>query len=507
MEPSMPQRARLHGAIAPSRGPDARLALETLEPRLLASWQRSQEYGVPLEEVTPVFTGTYDEESLFYECGSTVLGALHRTLVDEPISLMLTDADGLVLSRLSGDTSLLGALDKVHLAPGFAYSEREVGTNGLGLALADRLPTVVRAEEHYSMGLRIYTCAAAPVFDPDSGRLEGSVNLTTWSRSSHDLLLALAQSAAGNTSALMLARSRGRRPRPSPRGEVFRVDAARLEPGSGTVLSLSPQWQDAVAAAAQAIASGRVVATVGEPGSGRLTALAQAQRRVHPRHRILSASPPDPRDVEAWLSLWGPELGKPSTVVIASEVDGLATGVADRLRALLQGARHAAGPAVATGPALSFCVTAERFEDIPSPLADIVATVVRVPPLRERPEDVEPLALHVAARTRGRQVGLTPAAVRALHDHAWPGNVDELIAVIRAAASRTDEIDVRHLSSEVLCGTHRRLTRIQAFERAEIVRVLTLPGTTMKDAARELGMSRATIYRKIAQYDIHIPRL
>ena len=53
---------------------------------------------------------------------------------------MLTDADGLVLNRLSGDTSLLRALDAVHLAPGFAYAERTAGTNGLGLALADRVP-------------------------------------------------------------------------------------------------------------------------------------------------------------------------------------------------------------------------------------------------------------------------------------------------------------------------------------------------------------------------------
>ncbi len=164
--------------------------------RLMASWQRSQDYGVPLESIEPVFTGTYDEESLFFECGREVLTDLHRTLVNEPISLMLTDADGLVLNRLSGDTSLLRALDAVHLAPGFAYSEREAGTNGLGLALADRVPTVVRAEEHYSLSLCTYTCAAVPVLDPLTGRLEGSVNLTTWSKSSSDLLLALAQSAA-----------------------------------------------------------------------------------------------------------------------------------------------------------------------------------------------------------------------------------------------------------------------------------------------------------------------
>ena len=99
------------------------------------------------------------------------------------------------------------ALDDVHLAPGFAYAERDVGTNGLGLALADRVPTLVRADQHYALSLCTFTCAAVPVFDPASGRLEGSVNLTTWSQSSSDLLLALARSAASNTTALMLARS------------------------------------------------------------------------------------------------------------------------------------------------------------------------------------------------------------------------------------------------------------------------------------------------------------
>jgi transcriptional regulator of acetoin/glycerol metabolism len=58
----------------------------------------------------------------------------------------------------------------------------------------------------------------------------------------------------------------------------------------------------------------------------------------------------------------------------------------------------------------------------------------------------------------------------------------------------------------VLSASSRRLSRIEAFERDEIIRVLTHTETSMKDAAAELGMSRATIYRKVAQYDIHIPK-
>ena len=53
--------------------------------RVLASWQRSEDYGVSLETVDPVFAGTFDEESLFFECGREVLTALHATLVNEPL--------------------------------------------------------------------------------------------------------------------------------------------------------------------------------------------------------------------------------------------------------------------------------------------------------------------------------------------------------------------------------------------------------------------------------------
>ena len=125
--------------------------------RLLASWQRSQEYGVSAESVDPAWAGEIPDDSLFYQCGQEVLAGLHQSLVNEPLSLMLTDADGLVLNRFSGDSSLLRALDRVYLAPGFAFSERLAGTNGLGLALADKVPTLVRAEEHYSASLRTYT--------------------------------------------------------------------------------------------------------------------------------------------------------------------------------------------------------------------------------------------------------------------------------------------------------------------------------------------------------------
>lgn len=480
----------------PERLVSHQLDPELVPDRLRASWQRSEDYGISLDAVEPVFTGTENLSSLFFQCGNEVLADLHRTLANEPLSMMLTDADGVVLSRLSGDRSLLRALDDVHLAPGFAYSEREVGTNGLGLALADRVPTLVRAEQHYASSLCTFTCAAVPVLDPVTGRLEGSVNLTTWSRSSSELLLALARSAASNTAALMVARGSGRLHRPTPRGQVFRVEVPRLEPGSGTRHQLGDRWTAAVARAEKGMAAGGIVAAVGETGSGRATVLAQAARHQYPRDRILSAAAPAPTDVQTWLGLWGPELGKEHTAVIVRDVDVLPQWAAERLRDLV----------VRGGASVPFAVTAERFDAIPAVLSGLVDTVVAVPPLRDRPDDVVPLAEHVAKRVRGRDIPVTPTAGRALRNYDWPGNVGELTRIVTDVVTHADVVDVAGLPPRVLAGSTRHLSRIEAFERGEIVRVLSAGNPTMAEAAAELAMSRATLYRKIAQYGIDVTR-
>jgi hypothetical protein len=479
----------------------------TAARRLLASWQRSEEYGVSAEEAVPAWAGSVESDSLFFQCGQEVLTGLHGTLANEPLSLMLTDADGLVLNRFSGDTSLLRALDKVYLAPGFAFSEREAGTNGQGLALADRAPTLVRAEEHYSASLRTYTCAAVPVLDPVTGRLEGSVNITTWSKSSPELLLALAQSAASNTSTLMLARSQGRTGKPAPRGGVFRVQRGRFEPGSGTIRAMSAGWTEALGQAAWALASGRMVAAVGETGTGRATLLGQAIRQAHPRSRILCAAAPAPDDVDAWLSLWTPELAKPETAVIVENVDALPAWAAQTLQERVSNALRSLPPAPNGGPpALNWAVTAGDLSGIPQPLSALVETVVPVSPLRERTDDVLPLARYAARQTRLRDVDFTSAAERILTGYDWPGNIDELFQLVYAAAHRTETIDVQHLPASIVGRPGPHLTRIESVERDEIVRCLSRPGTTVAAAAAELGMSRATIYRRIARLGISMPK-
>ncbi|WP_042573021.1 helix-turn-helix domain-containing protein [Rhodococcus sp. MEB064] len=479
----------------PHQLPDGdRRPVASVTPRLRASWLRSERYGIPLDTVEPVFAGTEKHESLFHECGDDVLADLLRTLTSEPVGLMLTDADGLVLTRVSGDHALLRALDAVHLAPGFGYSEREVGTNGLGLALADLAPTLVRADQHYSHSLTGFTCAAAPVLDPTSGRLQGAVNLTTWSGTSSDLLLTLARSAASTISSSMLARSSGHRARQPVRRNLFRVRHG----STGAGVRLGESWARTEADAYAAMASGSPVAAVGHPGSGRSTVLTHAARRAFPRHRILCASAPTPDDVETWLDLWSFEADRTDTVVILRDVDTLPEFAAGRLADLMLSPR---------GPRMPFAVTVERLQDVPRALASVVTSVAPLAPLSDRPEDILPLAREFAVTARGREVRMTAAAERALQNYHWPAGAAELRAVVAEAVSRSDVVDVSILPPELLVGPSRRLTTIEAFEHGEIVRVLSSGRTTMSAAAARLGMSRATLYRKIAYYKIDIKDL
>lgn len=466
--------------------------------RVRASWQRSAGYGVSLEHVQPVFTGAVDTGSLLYECGQQVIEGLSATLANEPVSLMIADSDGLVLTRWCSERAIGRSLDKVHLAPGFHYSERNAGTTGLGLALADRAPTLVRGDEHYCSDLRGYTCAAVPVLDPLTGDLAGSVNLTTWADSSADLLLALAQSAASNTSALMLLRATGRRQRPAPRGEVTHVYPDRMASGDADACP-SPAWRNATTQAQRSMSDGHVVAVVGEPGTGKTALVSMARRHVSRGERLLQVRPPSPAELEGWLALWTPELRHTDTCVLVSSVDVLPAWAADELAV-------AFGSAVRGGGApANFVLTARNFADIPGPLKALVDTVVEAPPLRRRTEDIVPLARYFAHEERHRGVVFTPRASRALMAYDWPENVRQLKRVVREAAARTDLVDSQHLPPEIFSGSARPLNRLDNMKRDEIIRCLTEPGTTVAKAAAKLGMGRATVYRKIAEYDIKLP--
>ena len=139
-------------------------------------------------------------------------------------------------------------------------------------------------------------------------------------------------------------------------------------------------------------------------------------------------------------------------------------------------------------------------------LLPLFTHTVTVPALRHRIDDLEETSAAAVARDHAGRCtwSCTAEAMRQLSRLPWPGNVSQLRRVLTetVARQRSGTISADKLPPECRSITRRKLTQIEALERDAIVRSLQNNGGNKQEAARALGMSRATIYRKINDYGI-----
>ena len=126
----------------------------TVRAPILASWTRSRLWRVRPEHIDLPFEPGADGDSILTRAAEPVLREIVDLFATEPVSVILCDSDGVVLSRRTGDSGLEHHLDRVWLAPGFSYAEQFVGTNGIGTALEARSPAQVFGHEHYARAAR-----------------------------------------------------------------------------------------------------------------------------------------------------------------------------------------------------------------------------------------------------------------------------------------------------------------------------------------------------------------
>ncbi|KAF1028523.1 MAG: Transcriptional regulatory protein ZraR [Burkholderia plantarii] len=128
---------------------------------------------------------------------------------------------------------------------------------------------------------------------------------------------------------------------------------------------------------------------------------------------------------------------------------------------------------------------------------------INEPPLRERGTDIDLLAQHLLARFQSdgerRLRGFTPEAIEAMHRYAWPGNVREMINRIRRAIvmCETRLLSAADLGLDAF-ASQQAITLADARDAAErrtIEAALLRHRGRLTDAAVELGISRATLYR------------
>lgn len=141
----------------------------------------------------------------------------------------------------------------------------------------------------------------------------------------------------------------------------------------------------------------------------------------------------------------------------------------------------------------------------------ISVTQIHVPPLREREGDLELLIEHYV-RTLAQRHGVPPRVfdedvLSVLRRYAWPGNVRELRNLVESLLLTSDDEVVRRdeLPRELLTASEHPapdadMTRLESTERLTILKAIESVHGNLAQAARVLGISRSTLYRKVERY-------
>jgi transcriptional regulator of acetoin/glycerol metabolism len=552
------------------------------------SWQRSHASLVDEDQPAPSYFAGIDYDTTLTRAARPVIDALSSELTNEPVVIILTDAKGIVLDRRGGDPSLIRRLDSVDLAPGFKYSESEVGTNGIGTALEVGGPILVLGDEHYTGVLRTFACAGAPITHPVTGGLLGVLDITTQAKNSNAVLLSFAKLAArriqeriveeanaldqallsdyyavcrhtgGSVIALgdevfminsyaqqhfdsidqaaLIDRTRDARGGTTPitfiadlpsgtiarlayhptflgetlAGGIVQIKEQRSIPrtvGEGRVPALpglagtSALWRHTIHEVLDASGRAEWLVAEGEPGVGKLTLLRSVHDYTSPNGRlaILDAA----ASTDDFLTHAGTELEAGADLII-QHAHLLPGDVIEGLTELLQSVRDGS---LASDPWVALTIIAGHSggsEQVGTQLLHFFPRTVAVPPLRHHLEDVPALVRHLLSRAGVTGVTFSAPAINQLMRLPWAGNVTHLRKVLTKVARRrrSGVVELDELPPECHATTRRHLTRMEALERDAIVDALATHNGDKTAAAATLGMSRATIYRKIRDYGI-----
>jgi transcriptional regulator of acetoin/glycerol metabolism len=577
------------------------LTFESVEPHrvrdtILASWWRSRRWNVAADHIDLSYSGDPDLDTSLTRSAMPVLRSLREHLETQPISVILTDASGVVLSRLAADSELDRHLDSVQLAPGFSYAEECVGTNGIGTALEGGRPMHVFGHEHYAENLENLACAGVPIRHPISGVTLGAVDLTCWRKDADRLLITLAKTTADQITQALLTDSNARefellqeylRACRRSAGIVLALnkevvmmnEQARqvLDPGDQVVLlaqatevlasrhpvpvvvdlptggkarmyckpvssddrlaggvvhikmiesgasrvtgelappkqqmflpglvGSGPLWLRACHQVDAVYSSGEWLALEGEPGVGKLALLRAVHQRRDPAGRFHVLDAADAVDQE-WQVAARSELLEGTGCLVIRHVDRLSARRLHALSAALQetlaaGRQESLWIAVTVGKRPATGGLADLLRFFPS--------TVELPPLRHHIDDLNELVpFFIAKLNQYPRLVCSSEAMQLLLRSSWPGNTEQLWNVLRKVVQhrRTGVINPIDLPPECWTVSRRLLSPLESMERDAIVQsLLDYKGNKVK-AAESLGMSRATIYRKIHEYGIVTP--
>jgi two-component system response regulator HydG len=160
----------------------------------------------------------------------------------------------------------------------------------------------------------------------------------------------------------------------------------------------------------------------------------------------------------------------------------------------------------ATHRELRACVARGEFREDLYYRLDVLA--LHVPPLRERAEDVLPLARRFLAEEKTSAERFAPDAEKWLTGYGWPGNVRELQNVVKHGAALASGPLVRaadlpdKLARVTSIAPHAPLRSLAEMERVHVLTVLDACAGSQAEAARVLGIGRNTLWRKLRAWSV-----
>ena len=278
--------------------------------------------------------------------------------------------------------------------------------------------------------------------------------------------------------------------------------AAQRSPGMPGLAGTSVVWLEVVASVRSAVASGSPVLVSGEMGLGKASVLTCAlaendEQAIVEVVELASAGWSDLADAMASLDAI---LGRGPDVVLLKHIEALSSQVAMALASrVLEGygdARFAATLTSATGttstPELARLVTA------------LGGHAIHILPLRERAEDIPHIAHALLAERSSGRLAISSGALRALVRAPWPGNVMQMKTMLHALGTGIKgEVQASDLPPEIqACATRRQLSTLEHVELRAILDALKQAQGNKVLAAKIVGVSRSTLYRKLNSYRI-----
>jgi transcriptional regulator of acetoin/glycerol metabolism len=535
-----------------------------VQSRIIESWQRCGRVGLnPYERNVPVpvepsqFNKRLRENLEIVELYQFYIRRFSGLLEQLGACSFVCDTDGYILSR-AGYGKMLHFFDNISLSEGSSCCEQVIGTNAPSLALITREAVVVTADEHYTRTYHPAFCAAAPILD-ENRNLLGCVDITkffdpniTEELRKHLLNLTISLSDMIRNEVFLgrLTKSSpaylptlGAAPRSVPDPSNDDTPVARPRPSFAGIVGSAPPLAKAMQAGRTFGRKEGNILILGETGTGKelfAQAIHNEGRRANGPFVTVNcaAIPLELAESELFGYERGAftgaraeghpgkfELAHQGTIFL-DEINSMPLPVQAKILRVVETKRVTringrreipidVRIIAASNRMLADEVAAGTFrKDLYYRLSVLP---LRVPALREMKEDI-PALLDAFLRTCAEEHGvprkrISPEALRHLVSHDWPGNVRELKNCMEylCFTVEPDEIAEHHLPPEILArridapgppAAPEEPKNLGSLERKFLSETMGMFHGNAVEAAKTLGISRSTLYRKLKKYGI-----